>query len=110
MKLTRKNAARQRAIHDAIASGKALGGLVVGFAATVAGCGECRSPADTMGSFPNPYYRENATSENVEVFVTEGDVAEPKPRTNVVNEAREGRLDRFPGEPLTSELRETSQK
>ena len=110
MKLTKKNAARQRAIHDAIASGKALGGLVVGFAATVAGCGECRSPADTMGSFPNPYYRENATSENADVFVTEGDIAEPAPRTNVVNEVSEGRRVRLSGKPLPSKPHETSQK
>ena len=110
MKLSKKNASRQRAIHDAIASGKALGGLVVGFAATVAGCGECRSPANTMGSYPNPYYRENATNENAEVFVTEGDIPEPMPRTNAVNEVGEGRRERLLGKPLPPKLRETSQK
>ena len=110
MKLSKKNASRQRAIHDAISSGKALGGLVVGFAVTVAGCGECRSPADTMGSFPNPHCQENATNENTEVFVTEGDIPEPTPQTNVVNEVKEGRRARLLGKPLPPKLRETSQK
>ena len=71
MKLSKKSAAIQRTIHDALASGKALGGLLVGFAATVAGCGERHTPANTMGT-PSPYYQENATNENTEVFVTDG--------------------------------------
>ncbi len=77
MKLSKKSAAIQRAIHDALASGKALGGLLVGFAATVAGCGERHTPANTMGKYPSPYYQENATNENTEVFVTEGEIPEP---------------------------------
>lgn len=48
MKLSKKGEAVQQAIHDALASGKALGGLLVGFAATVAGCGERHTPANTM--------------------------------------------------------------
>lgn len=72
MKLSKKSAAIQRAIHDALASGKALGGLLVGFAATVAGCGERHTPANTMGKYPSPYYQENATNENTEVFATDG--------------------------------------
>jgi len=78
MKLSKKSVAIQRAIHDALASGKALGGLLVGFAATVAGCGERHTPANTMGN-PSPYYQENATNENAEVFVTEGDIDTPLP-------------------------------
>lgn len=78
MKLSKKSAAIQRAIHDALASGKALGGLLVGFAATVAGCGERHTPANTMGN-PSPYYQENATNENTEVFVIEGDIDTPLP-------------------------------
>ena len=80
MKLSKKSAAIQRAIHDALASGKALGGLLVGFAATVAGCGERHTPANTMGTpantmgkYPSPYYQENATNENTEVFATDGE-------------------------------------
>ena len=80
MKLSKKGAAIQRAIHDALASGKALGGLLIGFAATVAGCRESHSPAHTMGRFPDPRYQENAKNEKVDVFVTEGDIAEPKPQ------------------------------
>ena len=76
MKLSKKGAAVQQAIHDALASGKALGGLLVGFAATVAGCGERHSPAHTMGRFPDPRYQENAKNENTEVFVTEGEIPE----------------------------------
>ena len=79
MKLSKKSAAIQRAIHDALASGKALGGLLVGFAATVAGCGERHTPANTMGKYPSPYYQENATNENTEVFAIEGDIDTPLP-------------------------------
>ena len=77
MKLSKKGAAIQRSIHDALASGKALGGLLVGFAATVAGCGERHTPANTMGRFPDPRYQENTKNENTEVFVTEGEIPEP---------------------------------
>ena len=78
MKLSKKGAAVQRSIHGALASGKALGGLLVGFAATVAGCGERHTPADTMGRFADPSYLENSRNENTEVFVTEGEVPEPE--------------------------------
>ena len=53
MKLSKKSAALQRAIHKALASGKALGGLIVGLAAMVSGCRD-HSPANTMGDYPNP--------------------------------------------------------
>ena len=91
MKLSKKGAAIQRAIHDALASGKALGGLLVGFAATVAGCGERHTPAHTMGRFPDSRYQENAKNEKAELAVTEGEVPEPKPtppqpKTNAVRE------------------------
>ena len=74
MKLSKKGAAVQQAIHDALASGKALGGLLVGFAATVAGCGERHTPANTMGRFPDSRYQENTKNENKEEFVTGGDI------------------------------------
>ena len=77
MKLSKKGAAVQRTIHDALASGKALGGLLVGFAATVAGCGDRHSSAHTMGRFPDPSYQENAKNEDANVFVTEGEIPEP---------------------------------
>ena len=91
MKLSKKNAARQRVLQKAIASGKTLGGLLVGLAATVTGCGR-HSPASTMGRFPDPRYQENAKNVNTEVFVTEGfvtegEVPEPPVTTNAVNEA-----------------------
>ena len=57
MKLSKKNATRQRVLQRAIASGKTLGGLLVGFAATVVGCGERHTPANTMGRFPDPRYQ-----------------------------------------------------
>ncbi len=78
MKLSKKGAAIQRAIHDALASGKALGGLLVGFAATVAGCGERYTPAHTMGRFPDPRYQENAKNEDTEEFVTAGVILLPE--------------------------------
>ena len=77
MKLSKKGAAIQRAIHDALASGKALGGLIVGVAATVAGCRESSRPAHTMGRFPDARYQENAKNEDANVFVTEGEMPEP---------------------------------
>ena len=77
MKLSKKGAAIQRAIHDALASGKALGGLLIGFAATVTGCGDRHSPAHTMGRFPDPRYQENAKNENTKECVTEGEIPEP---------------------------------
>ena len=79
MKLSKNGADIQRAIHDTLASGKALGGLLIGFAATVAGCRESSSPAHTMGISPNPHYQENAKNEKAELAVTLGEVSEPKP-------------------------------
>ena len=82
MKLSKKNAARQLVLQKTIASGKALGGLLVGLtAATVVG--ECTgpSPAHTMGIPPMPQQQANATNENTEVFVTEGVFAVPKTKT-----------------------------
>ena len=62
MKLSKKREALQRAIHKAVASGKALGGLIVGLAATVAGCRE-HSPANTMGDYPaSPQQQEQMIS------------------------------------------------
>ena len=69
MKLSKKGAAIQRAIHNALASGKALGGLLIGFAATVTGCSERHSHAHTMGRFPDSRYQENAKNENTSVEV-----------------------------------------
>ena len=105
MKLSKKGAAVQQAIHDALASGKALGGLLVGFAATVAGCREGYTPAHTMGRFPDSRYQENTKNENTEEFVTEGEIAvpeptPPQPKPNVVRE----RLDKeivLGGKPLS---------
>ena len=108
MKLSKKGAAVQRTIHDALASGKALGGLLVGFAATVAGCGERHSPAHTMGRFPDPSYQENAKNEDANVFVTEGEIPEPEEtpaqeqepsKTNAVREVQ-GKGPVVRGEPL----------
>ena len=105
---TKDTAAIQRAIHNALASGKALGGLLVGFAATVAGCGERHSPAHTMGRFPDSRYQENAKNENTEEFVTEGEMPgteevpaqEPEPsKTNAVREVQ-GKGPVVLGEPM----------
>ena len=100
MKLSKKNAARQRALQKAIASGKTLGGLLVGLtAATVVGGCKEPSPARTMGSYPRPQQQANATSENVGEFVTQGAIAvpgkiavpkpkTPQPKPNAVRERR----------------------
>ena len=100
MKLSKKNAARQRVLQKAIASGKTLGGLLVGLtAATVVGGCKDPSPASTMGSYPRPQQQANATSENVGEFATGGVIAEPgniavpkpktpQPKPNAVRERR----------------------
>ena len=106
MKLSKKNAARQRVLQKAIASGKTLGGLLVGLtAATVVGGCKDPSPASTMGSYPRPQQQANATSENVGEFVTEGAIAVPKPQTpqpkpNAVRERR-GKEIVLGGKPLS---------
>ena len=107
MKLSKKGAAIQRAIHDALASGKALGGLLIGFAATVAGCGERHAPT-VMGKFPASRYQENAKNEDAKVFVTEGEIPEPEEtpaqeqepsKTNAVREVQ-GKGPVVRGEPM----------
>ena len=85
MKLSKKNEAVQRTIHRAVASGKALGGLIVGLAATVAGCRE-RTPADTMGSYPaSPQLQEEIAMRNRRVVPGEPPVPQLA-ETNAVNE------------------------
>ena len=107
MKLSKKNAARQRVLQKAIASGKALGGLLVGLtaAAVAGGCKE-RSPATTMGSYPRPQQQANAKGENVGEFTTGGAIAVPEPtplqpKPNAVRERR-GKEIVLGGKPLTS--------
>ena len=86
MKLSRKNAALQRAIQRTLSSGKALGGLLVGLVATVAGCRD-NSPAHTMGRFPDPRYRGNDANENWNRRAIPGEPPEPQPvETNAANE------------------------
>ena len=118
MKLSKKGAAIQRAIHNALASGKALGGLLIGFAATVTGCSERHSHAHTMGRFPDPRYQENAKNEKAELAVTEGEVPVPgkiraqgqePSKTNAVREAC-GKKPVLGGKPLPPKLREALQK
>ena len=111
MKLSKKNAARQRALQKAIASGKTLGGLLVGLTAATA-VGGCAAP--TMGICPRPQQQANATSENAGEFVTQGvlaapgNIAVPKPKTpqpkpNAVRERR-GKEIVLGGEPLPPPL------
>ena len=91
MKLTKKNARRLKAIQKALASGKGLGGLLVGLAAATVVSGCDRPPFATAG-IPANYHNEHP-----DIFVTEGEVPElPEPATtNAVNEAK----DAVPGPP-----------
>ena len=98
MKLSRKNAALQRAIQRSLASGKALGGLLVGLVATVAGCRD-NSPAHTMGRFPDPHYRGNDANENWNRRAIPGEPPVPQPvETNAANECKNDSEIRTMGE------------
>ena len=90
MKLTKKNARRMKAIQKALASGKGLGGLLVGLAAaTVAtGC-NVRMPFFRTAGRPANFHNEE-----LDIFVPEGEVPElpepPEPATtNAANEAKD---------------------
>ena len=88
MKLSKKGMARQRAIRKTLAAGKALGGLLAGFAAAVvSGCSE-HSPANTMGSYPAPNApRETRGHNRADVMGKMQLTPEPE-CTNAVNEAK----------------------
>ncbi len=113
MKLSKKDAAVQRAIHRAVSSGKALGGLLVGLAATVVGCRENHSSAHTMGRFPDSRYQENATSETRNKRAIPGEPPVPQPaETNAVRE-KKGKEIALSGDvppPEKREARQTHQK
>ena len=93
MKLSKKNAARQSAIRKALASGKGLGGLLVGLAAAVVGgCSE-RSPSTVMGDYPAPQQpngaRETRDASVMGKMILKDDKKEDKSQnctTNAVNE------------------------
>ena len=102
MKLSKKSTALQRAIQRTLASGKALGGLLVGLVATVAGCRE-NSPAHTMGRFPDPRYRGNDANENRNQDATPGELSAPQPaKTNAANEYKKGMAYRTTGIPVSA--------
>ena len=96
MKLSKENRSRQDAIRKAIAAGKPLGGLLAGLLTVAAtGCRPPRTPANTMGSYPNP----NAVNESPECGLTgdvDGGVQTNSNRTSTA---------RTPGEPLPPKRR-----
>ena len=99
MKLSKKSVALQRSIHKAVASGKALGGLLVGLAATVSGCRE-HSPANTMGDYPaSPHIQEENAMRNRRAIPGVPSVPQPA-ETNVVNESKSRKADCIPGKSL----------
>ena len=98
MKLSKVNTARQGAIGKALASGKGLGGLLVGLATAVAGgCGS-RSPSAVMGDYPAPEQPKNTASETRDAsvmgkMILNEDKKEDKSThntTNAVNEVSSG--------------------
>ena len=99
MKLSKKSAAIQQVLHKAIASGKALGGLLIGLAATVSGCRE-HSPANTMGDYPASPQQQNAMR-NRRAIPGEPPVPQPA-ETNVVNEHKNRKANRFMGKTPSS--------
>ena len=102
MKLSRKSTAIQRAIHRAVSSGKALGGLLVGLATVaVAGCRDNNSSAHTMGRFPDSRCQDNATSETGSRRAIPGEPPVPQPEeTNVVSECTNPKASPTLGKPL----------
>ena len=79
MKLSKESAKRQNAIRKALAAGKPLSGVLAGLLVAAAGCRPPRTPANTMGSYPNP----NAVNESPECGLL-GDLKET-PRTDSTN-------------------------
>ena len=65
MKLSKKNKTLLRNIRDMLASGKTLGSLLVGLAATTIGCGchRDRGPHNVMGSYPKDEPETNVRNE-----------------------------------------------
>ncbi len=64
MKLSKESQARQRAIAKMVSTGKTLGGLLVGLAATVVvGCRD-NSPGARMGDVPCPQQEQKPNSGN----------------------------------------------
>ena len=87
MRLSKKNAARQRAIRRTIASGKTLGGLLAGLAAaTITGCRNNPSPANTMGEYPAPQAntRSEVREETTGGMIMEPEIISPAPSTRTV--------------------------
>ena len=79
MKLSKESAKRQNAIRKALAAGKPLSGVLAGLLVAAAGCRPPRTPANTMGSYPNP----NAVNESPECGLL-GDLKE-SPKTGSTN-------------------------
>ena len=110
MKLSKKNQARQSAISKAIASGKALGGLLAGIAtAAFTGCDGSRVP---MGSFPNPNPEQqtNSASERHGRAGRMGKYLMEPEKPNKVNEKKEvfvtdGEIPARPGKPAAGEAK-----
>ena len=108
MKLSKKNQARQRAIAKALASGKALGGLLAGIAATtLTGCD--RHPFRTAGVPRDPSTVSPPANDIEEIFDNEA-VHGEMPAVELPNEANE-KPKAIPtaGKPLSPEKLETEQ-
>lgn len=71
MKLSKKNQTLLRRIRKALASGKTLGGLLVGLATTTIGngCHRDRGPHNVMGSYPNTSSDANVRNERRDCHV-----------------------------------------
>ena len=95
MKLSKKNRSRQYAIRKALAAGKPLSGILAGLLVATTGCRPPRTPANTMGSYPNP----NAVNEDPKQMPM-GDLMET-PKTDSTNAP----CTRTPGKPLPTKRR-----
>ena len=80
MRLTKENTLRQRAIRKALSHGKSVSGLLAGLIALVTSGCRPHTPANTMGSYPNPSSSTNACSET-DGRIPMGDLSETPPKT-----------------------------
>ena len=98
MKLSKKNKSLLQRIRNLLASGKTLGGLLVGLAATTigSGCHRDRGPHNVMGSYPKTDTDANVRNERRDCHVRGKYIVKPptEKSTNDVSAAQQPTADK----------------